>query len=193
MITLVRHAESAANAGLVSSDPGLIPLTEKGWVQAMAFAQTITEAPAIIITSPFSRAIDTSSPTAALFPGVPVEQLEIGEFTYLDPASCAGTTAGDRKARVDAFWHKADPDYLDGPGAESFSGFIHRTAVALERLRALDGNAIVFGHGQVMQAMRWLLQRAPEVIDSETMREFRQYDLYNPISNCESFTLELNK
>ena len=191
MITLVRHAESAANAGLVSSDPGLIPLTEKGWVQAMAFAQTITEAPAIIITSPFSRAVDTSSPTAALFPSVPVEQLDIGEFTYLDPASCVGTTAGDRKARVDAFWHRADPDYLDGPGAESFSGFIHRTAVALERLRGLDGSAIVFGHGQVMQAMRWLLQRSPEVIDSETMRDFRQYDLDNPISNCESIALEL--
>lgn len=193
MITLVRHAESAANVGLSSSDPSLIPLTEKGLVQAMAFAQTITEAPAIIITSPFSRAVDTSKPTVAMYPGVPVEQLDIGEFTYLDPASCVGTTAGDRKARVDAFWSNADPDYLDGPGAEAFSGFIHRTAVALERLRGLQGNAIVFGHGQVMQAMRWLLQRAPDVIDSETMREFRQYDLDNPISNCESFTLELNK
>lgn len=190
MITLVRHAESAANAGLVSSDPGLIPLTEKGQAQAVAYAQTITEAPAIIITSPFSRAIDTSKPAVAMFPGVPVEQLDIGEFTYLDPASCVGTTAGDRKARVDAFWKDANPDYLDGPGAESFSGFIHRTAVALERLRALDGNAIVFGHGQVMQAMRWLLQRAPEVIDSETMQDFRQYDLDNPISNCEAITLE---
>lgn len=193
MITLVRHAESAANAGLVSSDPSLIPLTEKGWVQAMAFAQTITEAPAIIITSPFSRAIDTSKPTVALFPGVPVEQMDIGEFTYLDPTSCVGTTAGDRKARVDAFWSKADPDYMDGQGAESFGGFIHRTAVALERLRSIRGNAIVFGHGQVMQAMRWLLQRAPDAIDSETMWEFRQYDLDNPISNCESFALEVNK
>lgn len=157
----------------------------------MAFAQTITDAPAIIVTSPFIRAVDTSKPTVDMFPGVPVEQMEIGEFTYLDPASCAGTTAGDRKARVDAFWRKADPDYLDGPGAESFSGFIHRTAVALERLRAIDGNAIVFGHGQVMQAMRWLLQRAPELIDHVSMLDFRRFDLDNPISNCEAITLEL--
>ncbi len=191
LITLIRHAESAANAGLVSSDPGMIPLTEKGHAQAIALAQTITEAPAIIITSPFRRAVDTSKPTVAIFPGVPVEQMEIGEFTYLDPASCIGTTAGDRKARVDAFWHRADPDYLDGPGAESFSGFIHRTAVALERLRGLDGSAIVFGHGQVMQAMRWLLQRAPEIVDSETMRDFRRYDLANHIQNCEAINLEL--
>lgn len=193
LITLVRHAESAANAGLASSDPSLIPLTDKGVSQALAFSQTITEAPAIIITSPFSRAMDTGKPTMSKFPNVPVEQLDIGEFTYLDPASCAGTTAGDRKARVDAFWQSANPDYLDGPGAESFSGFIHRTAVALERLRALDGNAIVFGHGQVMQAMRWLLRRAPEVIDSEAMRDFRRYDLANPIRNCESFDLELSR
>lgn len=193
LITLVRHSESAANAGLASSDPSMIPLTEKGHAQAIALAQTITEAPAIIITSPFSRAVDTSKPTAAKYPGVPVEQMDIGEFTYLDPASCVGTTAGDRKARVDAFWSTADPDYIDGPGAESFSGFIHRTAVALERLRALDGNAIVFGHGQVMQAMRWLLQRAPELIDHSSMLDFRQYDLANPICNCESITLELKR
>lgn len=191
LITLVRHAESAANAGLASSDPGLIPLTEKGQAQAVAFAQTITEPPAIIITSPFSRAIDTSKPAVAIFPGMPVEQLDIGEFTYLDPASCIGTTAGDRKARVDAFWEDANPDYLDGPGAESFGGFIHRTAVALEHLRGIKGSAIVFGHGQVMQAMRWLLHQAPEGIDSDAMRDFRQYDLDNPIGNCESIALEL--
>lgn len=33
-ITLVRHGESEANAGLPSSDPALIPLTATGIAQA---------------------------------------------------------------------------------------------------------------------------------------------------------------
>ena len=53
------------------------------------------------------------------------EVWDIGEFTYLDPVSCQGTTSGDRKARMDSFWRVADPDFVDGPGAESFNAFIN--------------------------------------------------------------------
>ncbi|MDR2188599.1 MAG: histidine phosphatase family protein [Azonexus sp.] len=34
IIHLVRHGESAANAGLPTTDPGLIPLTPRGQAQA---------------------------------------------------------------------------------------------------------------------------------------------------------------
>lgn len=152
---------------------------------------TIRQTPELIITSPFARAIDTSRPTVARYPDVEVQVWNIGEFTYLDPASCAGTTAGDRKARVDAFWSVADPSLQDGPGAESFAGFIERVSAALVGFRALHGMAIVFGHGQVMQAMRWLLQRPHGPITIEDMHEFRQYDQANTIMNCQTISLDL--
>ncbi|MNF94613.1 Histidine phosphatase superfamily [compost metagenome] len=191
MISLVRHAESAANAGQATLDPSLIPLTENGWRQAEALSREIIQAPDLIITSPFARAIDTSKPTVARYPDTEVQIWNIGEFTYLDPVRCAGTTVADRRASVESFWAAADPDYVDGPGAESFSAFIDRARAALEGFCSLNHGALVFGHGQVMQAMRWLHQRAPGAITADAMREFRQYDLTNPINNCQVIVLEM--
>lgn len=191
MISLVRHAESAANAGQATLDPSLIPLTENGWIQAEALSRTICQAPDLIITSPFARAIDTSRPTVARYPDVEVQIWNIGEFTYLDPVRCAGTTVADRRASVESFWAAADPDFVDGPGAESFAAFIGRARAALEGFRGLNHGALVFGHGQVMQAMRWLHQRPHGPITTDAMREFRQYDQANPINNCQIIALEM--
>lgn len=118
----------------------------------------------------------------------------IGEFTYLDPARCAGTTVADRRASVESFWAAADPDYVDGPGAESFFAFIARARAraALEEFRSLNHGALVFGHGQVMQAIRWLHLRVPGPITADAMREFRQYDLTQPIHNCQTIVLEVH-
>lgn len=193
MISLVRHAESAANAGQATLDPSLIPLTEKGWAQAEALSRTICQAPDLIITSPFARAIDTSRPTVARYPNAEVQIWSIGEFTYLDPVRCAGTTVEDRRASVESYWSAAAPDFVDGPGAESFAAFIGRARAALEGFRSLNHSALVFGHGQVMQAMRWLHQRAPGPITADAMREFRQYDLANPIHNCQTIVLEIHE
>ena len=191
MISLVRHAVSAANAGQATLDPSLIPLTENGWRQAEELSRAIFQAPDLIITSPFARAIDTSKPTVARYPNTDVQIWNIGEFTYLDPVRCAGTTVADRRASVESYWSAADPDFVDGPGAESFSTFIGRARDALEGLRSLNHGALVFGHGQVMQAMRWLHLRAAGPITADAMREFRQYDLANPISNCQTIVLKM--
>jgi broad specificity phosphatase PhoE len=193
MISLVRHAESAANAGQATLDPSLIPLTENGWRQAEALSRTICQAPDLIITSPFARAIDTSKPTVAKYPKVEVQIWNIGEFIYLDPVRCAGTTVAERRASVESYWAAADPDFVDGLGAESFSAFIDRAQVALEAFRSLNNNTLVFGHGQVMQAMRWLHLRVPGPISADAMREFRQFDLANPIHNCQTIILEVHE
>lgn len=42
-VHFVRHGESAANAGNATSDPALIPLTEKGWEQAGLFQSRSTK------------------------------------------------------------------------------------------------------------------------------------------------------
>ena len=153
-VHFVRHGESAANAGNATSDPALIPLTEKGWAQARAVAESFEQAPSLIVTSPFERAQDTAQPTIQRFPGVPVETWAVEEFTYLSPGRCANTTAAERKPWVENYWVSADPDFVDGPGTESFAGLIQRARESLRRLHGMTGTVAVFGHGQFIQAVR---------------------------------------
>ena len=184
-VHFVRHGESAANAGTATSDPALIPLTEKGWEQARAVAETFLQAPTLIVTSPYERAADTAKPTIGRFPGVPVEIWPVEEFTYLSPTRCANTTPADRRPWVEGYWRSADPDFIDGAGTESFSQLIRRARSTLIRLNELTGTAVIFGHGQFMQVIRWLITRTPDTIDSVAMKNFREYDIGNPIDNCE--------
>ncbi|MFI8376158.1 histidine phosphatase family protein [Pseudomonas helleri] len=188
-VHFVRHGESAANAGNATSDPALIPLTDRVWEQAQAVAESFDQAPSLIVTSPFERAADTAKPTIQRFPGVPVEVWPVEEFTYLSPSRCANTTAADRKPWVDSYWLSADPEFTDGPGTESFAGLIQRARECLCRLHGMTGMAVVFGHGQFIHAVRWLVIESPMRIDSEAMRAFRAFDLKYPISNCQVITI----
>jgi broad specificity phosphatase PhoE len=189
-VHFVRHGESAANAGHASSDPALIPLTEKGWEQARAVAESFAQAPGLIVTSPFERAADTAKPTIERFPGVPVEIWPVEEFTYLSPGRCANTTAAERKPWVESYWISADPECVDGPGTESFASLIQRATECLRRLNGMSGTIAVFGHGQFMQAVRWLIAESPERIDDEAMRAFRKFDLEKIIVNGQLITIK---
>lgn len=189
-VMFVRHGESAANAGNATSDPALIPLTEKGWAQARAVAESFDQAPSLIVTSPFERAADTAKPTIERFPGVTVETWAIEEFTYLSPARCANTTAAERKPWVDAYWGSADPEFADGQGTESFASLIQRARESLRRLHGMTGMVVVFSHGQFIQAARWLIAESPERIDAEAMRAFRRFDLENMITNGQIITID---
>ncbi len=44
-VCLIRHGESLANAGHVTSDPTRVPLTEQGWAQARHIAAAFEQAP----------------------------------------------------------------------------------------------------------------------------------------------------
>jgi broad specificity phosphatase PhoE len=188
-VHFVRHGESAANAGNATSDPALIPLTDRGWDQARAVAESFEQAPSLIVTSPFERAMDTAHPTIQKFPECPVEIWAVEEFTYLSPARCANTTAAERKPWVDAYWGSADPDFEDWPSTESFSHLVSRAKSVLTRLNGMSGTVVIFGHGQFMQAVRWLVMQSPERIDSRAMRDFRCFDQANTILNCQVVTI----
>ncbi|WP_089160210.1 histidine phosphatase family protein [Caballeronia sordidicola] len=186
-----RHGESAANAGHATSDPVSIPLTELGEQQAHAISQRLVESPSIVICSPFLRARQTAAPTLARFPAVRSDIWPVQEFTYLAPARCAGTSAQQRRPWVDAYWNAFNQTLVDGLGAESFSAFIERVLEALNRFRMLhnasDATAAMFGHGQFLQAMRWLIQNGDGVIDTDAMRSFRIVDQRSPIHNAGGF------
>jgi broad specificity phosphatase PhoE len=154
--TFVRHGESTGNAGLPCNDPSLAELTEKGRKQAQQVAKGWVEAPALIVTSPFLRTRQTTAATVKRFPKVPVEVWPVQEFTYLDPNQWNGTSGGLRLPAINAFWKACNPNYCDGPGAESFATLLRRVEGVLSKLASLPEDALVyvFSHGQFMQAVR---------------------------------------
>lgn len=144
-VRFIRHGESAANAGFTSSDPALIPLTNKGMQEAVAVSKSLQEAPDLITKSPFLRARHTAEPTIQRFIDSRIEVWPIQELTYLSPAKCAATNAAQRRPLVDAYWQLADPTSVDGPSAESFKAFIKRVRSAFSRLEKLGyGFVVVF-------------------------------------------------
>lgn len=185
IVRLIRHAESSANAGLATGDPALIPLTDAGTLQAKIVAESFRRAPDLIITSPFLRAEATARATSKAFPGVPVQTWAIQEFTYLSPSRCANTTTAARRTWVEAYWDMADPDFCDGPGAETFRNLVQRAQAFLSDLAACRQEHIaVFSHGQFINAVAWLLQEKPVRIDRQGVLDFRVFDEDNPIANC---------
>jgi probable phosphoglycerate mutase len=189
-VRLIRHGESAANAGEASLNHASIPLTAKGVEQAHLVARSFAFAPALIITSPFSRAHTTAQATVAVFPDTPLETWRIQEFTYLEPARCAGTTIAQRRNWVAAYWAETDPEFRDGPGAESFLDFISRAQSFLIRVQAHPAQDIaVFAHGQLINAVAWLIERMPQQIDGQAMADWREYDIANHVPNCGGYTL----
>ncbi len=190
VVQLVRHAESAANAGGVIKDPAEIPLSAKGEKQAYDFGQAIPKAPAQIICSPFLRARQTAAPIARRF-GLSLEIWPVQEFTYLAPERCVNTTVVQRRAWVEDYWRRANPDSVDGPGAESFAQLIGRIEATLTRLAEsqISGWILMVGHGQFMQALRWYIAQRPGPLTKEHLDSFRQLDHAAPIENCSGYEL----
>lgn len=191
-VVFYRHGESAANAGHATTDPASIPLTDVGSRQAEAIAREFLQTPDLVVSSPFLRARQTADPTSVIT-GVPIQIWPIEEFTYLAPERCQGTTAAQRRSWVESYWDASDPDAVDGDGAESFVSFTERVRAAVERLEELHRQSAsfiaVFGHGQFLQALQWLIEASVHSIDAAAMRQFRTRDLARPIANGSSFTV----
>jgi broad specificity phosphatase PhoE len=99
-------------------DLATIELTERGHEQARAVAASWTQAPALIVTSPYTRTRQTAAPTIARFPGVPVEVWPIEEFTYLQPARWNGTRSAERMPHLERYWRTRTRLLRRGRGGE---------------------------------------------------------------------------
>lgn len=189
-VRLIRHGESAANAGEPTRDHASIPLTAKGMEQAHLVARSITVAPGLIVASPFLRAQATAQVTAALYPTVAFETWPVQEYTYLAPARCVDTTVAQRRGWVEAYWSKADPAFCDGEGAESFSELVTRARSLLDRLAENPASDIlVFSHGQLINTVAWLLEHEPSEINGQAMRDWREYEIAHHIENGRRLTI----
>lgn len=182
MIFLIRHGESEANVGLPTCLPECGGLTQRGREQALDVAGFLRNYPLdLIVTSPYIRAKQTAEPTSAVFRSmsgrVPVEEVQsVREFTYLSPGRWRSSTAEDRRPVVDTYWQMAEPDYVDGPGAESFKEFSIRVNTFLEQIKMVEReyeNIAVFSHEQFISAVLWLENHNPDEISAPAMHDFR--------------------
>src|SRR5262245_19114758 len=175
-VWLIRHAESAGNAGLTTSRPDTIPLTGKGVEQALRLADSFTQPPTLIITSPFIRTQQSARPTIERFQAARREQWQVQEFTYLAPARYQDTTDADRRPFVEVYWSKCDPHYIDGEGAETFADFIQRVQRAIDELWSCQSEFVAFfGHGLFLRAMIWRMLFGARPINASTMSSFRHF------------------
>ena len=187
---LVRHGQSASNAGLPAAGHGEVPLTALGLEQAREVARRVERRPDLLIVSPFLRAQETAAPIRARWPSVPCETWPIGELTYLSPARCRGTTADTRRPWVEDYWRRCDPDYLDGPDAESFRTFSGRLVDFHRRLLALDGGFVIaVGHGQFFYAYL-MAQNEGFAGTADWMKRYRSAEAAQPVANGEIIELD---
>jgi broad specificity phosphatase PhoE len=156
-VWLIRHGQSMANAGEMTTAPGSAGLTDLGKRQAAMIAAAIPRKPERIIVSPYDRTRQTAGPSIARFPDSAVEEWPLQEFTYLLPAKYNGTTLEQRRPMENEYWSRLDPAYVEGQGTESFLGMFDRVEAAWERLRRMQGFTLIFSHGQIMRAFFMLL------------------------------------
>lgn len=187
IILLIRHGESEANAGLPTPSPAAIRITGKGRAQAHDLAERIDFQPDLVIVSPYTRTRETAAPLLTKYPGTPVEEWPIQEFTYLDTTRLAGTTEAERHAEVEEYWNRGDAFTAFGNGAESFARFIGRVETMISRLKDLKGGNLiaVFTHGYVMHAAGFLLREPGAPVDAELMQGFRQSWAEDAPAHCE--------
>ena len=185
-VWLIRHGQSESNAGLPTNGPGASPLTERGRRQAARMAETFTEPPALIVSSPFLRARQTAEPTMERFPEVPHEEWPVQEFTFLGRLHGPQTTGEQRRPFADAYWRRLEPGYVHGHDGESFQMLITRARAFLDRLaeRPADGPVAVFTHGVFTKAVVWSLLSGVTEPDAAAMRAFRDFQGLYDVPNC---------
>lgn len=181
-VWLVRHGESTANIGQHSANHADIQLTERGHEQALAVVGQIAERPDLVVVSPFSRTLSTAQPLLARWPDTPVQTWPIEEFSYLDPARANNTSVAERRPLVQAYWQRADADFVDGLGAESFAHLVERVQAFHQRLLQQRGRVVVFGHGQFLRAFLLHLEQRLHAT-SAGMTLYRQEETASPVRN----------
>ena len=186
-VWLIRHGESEANAGLRSENPADVPLTPKGFSQSAAVAAHFEQQPALIVTSPYLRTSQTAQKTITRFPDIPQQEWSVQEYTYLAPARCYQTTLAERRPMVEEYWERAEPDYVDGEGAESFADLLDRVWQLQDRVGQYQEADLlaVFSHAQFIRAVIWSLFFMPSKDECLAhMAKFRRFFQAVDIPNC---------
>ncbi|MBD2579287.1 histidine phosphatase family protein [Oscillatoria sp. FACHB-1406] len=168
-IWIIRHGQSQSNAGLATLGPYENALSELGYRQSKCIPAAVKQSPDLIVTSPYLRTKLTAQPLIEQFPHAPVEVWQVQEFTYLNLQFDKASTILERKPLSKAYWDRSDPEYVDGPNAESLVQLMERVRITLNQLQQQSGFVVVFSHGFFIKAMLWQLLADPTVIDAVAM------------------------
>lgn len=182
-LTVVRHGQSSSNAGGVSMENHLIPLTPLGQQQAQALATLLPAQPASVYASPFLRALQTAEPYVQRT-GSALHMMEtLQEFQMLDMARVQGMTGAERHPLAQQYWQQADPHLRMGAGAETFQEFHQRVQDFHQgTLPGLPAGTVLFGHGTWMAMLCWQLLGFAQG-DSQSMGMFHVFKQGLPMPN----------
>ena len=149
-ITLVRHGETEWSVTGQHTGRADIPLTARGEENATRLRKRLEAVqPARILCSPLQRALKTCE-LAGFGSGVKTDA-DLTEWGY-----------GDYEGRTTADIRRERPGwslFRDGcPNGETLEQVGERADRLVARVRALDGDAILFGHGHMLRILagRWL-------------------------------------
>jgi probable phosphoglycerate mutase len=155
-VVLVRHGETEWTLSRQHTGTTDIPLTDNGRRQAEAVAPRLAGREfALVLSSPLGRALETCR-LAGLGDSPEISD-DLLEWNY-----------GEYEAVTTADIRNTDPGWdlwRDGcPGGEDAAQVAARVDRVIARLRELDGDAALFGHGHVLRvlAARWIEQPPEE-------------------------------
>jgi broad specificity phosphatase PhoE len=151
MIVTVRHGETEWSLSGQHTGKTDLPLTPVGRDRAALLAPMFGSREfALVLSSPLLRARETCA-----LAGFDESQVELcDDLEEWDYGEYEGLTTPEIRER--------DPDWdlwRDGcPGGETPADIGARADRALERLRAVDGDAIAFAHGHILRVLgaRWV-------------------------------------
>lgn len=147
----MRHGETLWSREGRHTSSTDVPLTESGVAAARTLAARLAGPTfVLVLTSPRERARRTAE--LAGFPGAVPE----GDLVEWDYGRFEGATTPEIRERVPGWtvWSHASPG---GEGAADVTARVDRV---LERVRAADGDVLLFGHSHCLRALaaRWLGQ-----------------------------------
>jgi broad specificity phosphatase PhoE len=148
-VVVVRHGETEWSKERRHTGRTDLPLTEEGREQARRLAGLLGDrAFAAVFASPLQRALDTAHLAGFANPIIDADLLEWSYGEY------EGLTSDEIRARRPGWvlWR-------DGcPGGETLAQVETRATRVVERVRAVDGDVLVFAHGHLLRvvATRWL-------------------------------------
>lgn len=186
-LILIRHGQSQANAGGVTLENSLVPLTELGERQALALAALLPPAAPGVWSSPFKRSLDTAAPYCDRLRVPAMVYEELREFETIDTRHMRGSSCTEREEVLARYWRAADPDQRTGPAGETFREFYQRVAtVRTSWLPALPDGTVIFGHGMWMALLFWQIWGF-EQVDHIAMVHFRRFQLGFPTPNTVAY------
>ncbi len=187
-LLFVRHAQSVTNAGGITMERDVVPLTPLGQHQADELAEALNVIPSKILVSGLLRAQQSAEPFCKHFNMQPEVWACLNEFSMIDLKLIAGYTREQRTPVAEAYWAESDPHKRIGIEADTFLEFNARVAEFHSRMHELPNDTVVFGHSTWFSLLVWrLLGHRAE--DGPGMARFRRFLLGLPVPNGSVYRL----